>query len=133
MKQQRDTKQRQLILDCVTEHHDHPTADDIYLDVRQRDSKISRGTVYRNLNVLSEDGSILHIKVPGADRFDSRKDNHYHIKCTECGRLIDISLPYEPQLDACAGAESGFLNISHQTFFEGVCPECNKKRGNKNE
>ena len=45
MKKQRNSRQRQLIFDTVMEHCDHPTADDIYLEVRAKDEKISRGTV----------------------------------------------------------------------------------------
>ena len=56
MKQQRNSRQRQMVLDAVSTRCDHPTADQIYLDVRSKDDKISRGTVYRNLGVLSEDG-----------------------------------------------------------------------------
>ena len=47
MKQQRKSRQRQMILDAVMTRCDHPTADQIYLDVRAEDDKISRGTVYR--------------------------------------------------------------------------------------
>ena len=54
MKKQRNSKQRQLVLDAVLDRCDHPTADQIYLDVRAKDDKISRGTVYRNLGILSE-------------------------------------------------------------------------------
>ena len=57
MKIQRSTKQRQLILGAVEKRHDHPTADQIYLDVHAVDERISRGTVYRNLGILSASGS----------------------------------------------------------------------------
>ena len=56
MKQQRNTRQRQLVLDAVRARCDHPSADQIYLDVRAVDDRISRGTVYRNLKVLVEAG-----------------------------------------------------------------------------
>ena len=56
MKQQRNSRQRQLVLATVKEHTDHPTADEIYLEARMSDDKISRGTVYRNLNLLAQTG-----------------------------------------------------------------------------
>lgn len=68
MKKQRNSKQRRIILDAVTARCDHPTADQIYLDVRAIDGKISRGTVYRNLGILSENEEITNVKVPAADR-----------------------------------------------------------------
>ena len=61
MKKQRNSRQRKLILDIVASRHDHPTADQIYLDVRTQDSQISRGTVYRNLGILSENGEIANV------------------------------------------------------------------------
>ena len=76
--QYRNTRQRKIVLEAVQEHHDHPSADQIYLEIRAKDPRISRGTVYRNLNILSEEGQITHVKVPGADRYDCRKDFHYH-------------------------------------------------------
>ena len=68
--QYRNTRQRKIVLEAVQEHHDHPSADQIYLEIRAKDPRISRGTVYRNLNILSEEGQITHVKVPGADRYD---------------------------------------------------------------
>ena len=50
--QRRNTKQRALVLDAVRARCDHPTAEDIYLDVRRQDDRISRATVYRNLRLL---------------------------------------------------------------------------------
>ena len=94
MKKQRNSKQRRIILDAVTARCDHPTADQIYLDVRAIDGKISRGTVYRNLGILSENEEITNVKVPAADRYDSRCDRHYHIFCTGCGRVFDAPLSY---------------------------------------
>ena len=54
MKNLRNSKQRQIVLDAVRARCDHPSADQIYLDVRTTDAKISRGTVYRNLGILSD-------------------------------------------------------------------------------
>ena len=56
--QRRNTKQRKLVLDAVRQSYNHPTADEIYNVVREQDDKISRGTVYRNLNLLADAGEI---------------------------------------------------------------------------
>ena len=89
MKQSRMTRQKQMILDIALAHHDHPTADQIYAEVREADGRISRGTVYRNLEQLSAAGILLHVKLPGADRFDCRLDRHYHLICRSCGTVLD--------------------------------------------
>ncbi len=123
-KQQRDTRQRRMIYDNVMSRCDHPGADEIYLDVHSQDEKISKGTVYRNLGILSENGDILHVRVPGADRYDSRLDNHYHILCTECGRVIDAPIEYNKKSDLIVEEQTGFVIKRHRAFFEGICPEC---------
>ena len=130
MKIQRSTKQRQLILKAVEKRHDHPTADQIYLDVRAADERISRGTVFRNLGILSASGQISNVKVPAADRFDSRLDRHYHLFCTCCVRVFDAPVSYHGEYDAQVEAETGFQISRHRTVFEGLCPDCIKKKEN---
>lgn len=98
--QRRNTKQRKLVLDAVRQSYNHPTADEIYNAVREQDDKISRGTVYRNLNLLADAGEILSIKTPGGSRFDRTIEPHAHIICTSCSRVIDVPLPFDAQLDA---------------------------------
>ena len=127
MKKQRSTKQRKLVRDTVQSRHDHPTADQIYLDARQKDEKISRGTVYRNLNLLSESGDISHVKVPSADRYDFRLDRHYHLFCTNCGKVCDAPVPYQEARDKQIEQETGFQVSRHRTIFEGLCSDCQKR------
>ncbi|MDD5952319.1 MAG: transcriptional repressor [Oscillospiraceae bacterium] len=124
MKKQRNSKQRQLILEAVMGRHDHPTADQIYMQVREQDEKISRGTVYRNLGLLSDSGKITDVQLSTADRYDSRLDRHYHLYCVQCGRVFDAPLPYHAEDDAQVTAETGFAVRCHHVLFEGVCPEC---------
>ena len=129
MKQQRNTRQRRMVLDAVRSRRDHPSADEIYLDIREKDDRISRGTVYRNLNVLAEAGEILHVKVPSADRYDLRADRHYHMFCTGCGAVYDAPLDYCEEYDRRVGEETGFNIERHRMIFEGLCPQCRKSAG----
>lgn len=124
MVQRRNTQQRALVLDAVRSRCDHPTADDIYLDVRARDSRISRGTVYRNLRVLEQEGQIQTVRMPSGDRFDLRCDDHAHAVCRKCGALVDVNIPYQPDLDEKVAQETGFSVESHRTIFDGLCPAC---------
>lgn len=127
MKQQRKTKQRQLVLDTVRACYDHPSADQIYLDVRAIDNKISRGTVYRNLNVLAHQGEILVVKLPHKDRFDFRLDTHYHLLCAGCEAVCDVPIPYNEDLDNQAAEKTGYTIDRHRAVFEGLCPDCQKR------
>lgn len=102
-------------------HHDHPCAEQIYEDVNAIDSRISRGTVYRNLNCLSEDGVICHVRVPGADRYDSRTDRHYHMICMKCGTVIDVPMNYRNEIDLQIEEETGYRVSRHRIIVEGLC------------
>ena len=133
MKQQRNTKQRQLVSDavrarCSHPYFDHPTADRVYLDARAMDSKISRGTVYRNLSVLVKQGELLNVKAANAECYDCRLDFHYHLLCTECGALHDAPFTYQTTLDREAEETTGFSIQRHRTVFEGICPYCRHKQ-----
>ena len=127
MKQQRNTRQRQMILDAVRARCDHPTADQIYLDVRRVDSKISRGTVYRNLNVLVQQGELCQVKIPHADRFELKQERHYHLYCTRCGTVRDAPFYYQDTQDERAARQAGFTVEGHYTVFEGCCCDCSDR------
>ena len=71
MKQQRNTRQRQLVLDVVRGRRDHPTAEQIYQSVREQDAHVSRGTVYRNLNLLCDNREIYRVSCPAATALTS--------------------------------------------------------------
>lgn len=134
MKSQRSTRQRKIVLDTVKARRDHPSADQVYLYARGEDPRISRGTVYRNLNLLAEKSEIRHVKIPGVDRFDWRTEPHYHLLCTQCGKVTDISVPYRAELDRLLAEETGYEINHHNMVFEGICPDCaGKKKDNVQE
>ena len=80
------SKQRASIKDYLMHTTSHPTADTVYLHIKEEFPNISLGTVYRNLNLLADIGEALRIPTPdGGDRFDGRCEPHYHVVCTNCG------------------------------------------------
>ena len=126
--QRRNTKQRTLILDIVRAHGDHPTAEDIYRDVHEQNPKVSRGTVYRNLNLLEETGDIISIEVPGGNRFDRRCDPHAHVICCSCGAVCDAMVEHDHTLDGMDARQTGYIITRHETLFYGICPSCQEKK-----
>lgn len=125
MKPKRNTVQNAIVLESVLRRKDHPTAEDIYNDIHCSHPKISKATVYRNLNKLCECDKILKIRTPiGADRFDITTFKHYHFCCQKCGKLFDLDgLPYDSTLDSKI-TELGYKGIRHRLVFEGLCPDC---------
>lgn len=132
MMKHRNSKQRKIILDAVKARCDHPTADQIYLDVRAKNDRISRGTVYRNLGILSENCEITNVKIPSADRYDARIDRHYHIVCQKCGKVFDAPMIYHEDYDKQIERETGFLIDRHSLIFEGLCLDCQNDNEQQN-
>ena len=125
MKTNRNTVQRSLVLETVTSLHTHPTAEEIYLTIAQKHPSVSRSTVYRNLNLLAEEGAIRKVLVPeGADRYDYRVMPHYHIRCARCGRVFDVDMEYQPQVHRQIRDTHGFTVQGHDIVFQGICPQC---------
>ena len=124
MIQRRNSRQRDIILKAVKSRCDHPTADQIYMDVRREDDRISRGTVYRNLGFLTDSGDITNVWLPSADRYDLRSDRHYHLYCIRCGRVSDAPLTYHEEFDRQTEEKTGFRINRHRTVFEGLCSQC---------
>lgn len=77
-----------MVIDAVNEMHRHVTADQIYTFIKEKYPSIGRGTVYRNLGILVEEGKVRKVEVPdGSDRFDFTLENHYHVECVKCGEI----------------------------------------------
>ncbi|MEG0830049.1 MAG: transcriptional repressor [Anaerovoracaceae bacterium] len=126
--QKRNTVQKDVILKTVTKLKIHPTAEEIYAEVVCDYPRISKATVYRNLNQMAEAGIILRIQVPNsADCYDYHVDNHYHLKCTKCGRIYDVEIPYMEELDKKFTEKSGCEIDGHSIIFKGRCSKCFEK------
>lgn len=120
----RTTEQRRAIFTALQGDHSHPTAEAIYLKVKNQIPHISLGTIYRNLKVLAEQGLILEIPVAdGPARYDFRTDNHYHFICDKCGHAHDIEMPLPASLTQSL-QRSGYAVRTQQILFYGLCPNC---------
>ena len=122
---QRHTIQCSLVLEAVNRLHCHATADEVYEAIVKKHPTVSRATVYRNLNRLSETGNIRKIEIPGGpDRFDHQRPEHYHVKCAKCGRVFDVEMDYIADLVRKIKDARGFQFTGHNIIFTGICPEC---------
>lgn len=125
----RNTIQGQLVFNAVKQLANHPTAEDVYNYIVLEHPTISRGTVYRNLNSLAEDGLLLKISVPdSADRFDQTTMMHYHIKCMLCGEFIDVDLKYMHEINEKVSKITNYTILGHDIVFKGICPKCSDKK-----
>ena len=121
------TRQRRVILEELRKHNHHPSADEVYELVRKRLPRISLGTVYRNLEILSERGEIQKLEFAGnLKRFDAHPDPHYHIRCDLCDRIDDAPMSLLKDIEVRVSAETEYRIIGHRLEFFGLCPECAK-------
>lgn len=128
---ERNTVQKAVIYDALCRLANHPTADSVYEEVHRDCPTISRATVYRVLNNLAEKGTVLKVNMNnGADHFDHQTFPHYHVRCTECGRVCDADMPYIEGLEKKAGECSGYKITGYSIQFDGICPECAERKKN---
>ena len=124
------SRQRECIRHYIMETKEHPTADSIYMHVKQEFPNISLGTVYRNLNLLTDIGEAVKISTPdGGDRFDGRLEPHNHFLCTKCGLLLDLDIDMDSLEEVNRLAAENFDGVitSSTTLFYGECSDCIKK------
>ena len=125
------SRQREAIKEFMMTRKDHPTADVVYMNVRQEFPNISLGTVYRNLTLLSDMGELLRLRVgDGVDHFDATTDPHYHFICQDCGAVTDLDIPIMHSIDEEAGKDFAGHIDGHITYFYGTCGHCTKNMSN---
>jgi Fur family ferric uptake transcriptional regulator len=126
----RITNQRDVILSELRAVKTHPTADELYTQVRSRLPRVSLATVYRNLEWLNEQGLAKKIEVGGRQkRFDGDISEHYHVRCQKCGRVADIEMDVLENLEGCISESCGFTVTGHRLEFTGLCSECTQRVG----
>jgi len=122
------SRQREAIKEYLMNTKEHPTADTVYMNIRSTYPNISLGTVYRNLNLLAEQGEVLKINCQdGCDRFDGNPNLHYHFLCNTCGKVLDIEMEPIEHINVIAGAKFSGKVQGHVTFFYGQCHDCLNK------
>ena len=121
---QRNTVQRQIILDTIGGFDIHPTVDELYGEIRKRHPSISKTTIYRNLRQLAHGGQIGRVALDDADRYDKRTDSHYHFQCKRCKTIFDVDINRIDGIDGEVRVKYGFDVEGHDIVFRGVCRNC---------
>ena len=119
------TAQRLAVLRALS-NQPHSTADDIERVVRAEIGAISRQAVYDALGTLTDKGLLRRIQPAGSPaRFEDRVgDNHHHLICRTCNRMVDVdcAVGYTPCLTAAD--DSGYEIDEAEVIYWGRCPEC---------
>jgi Fur family ferric uptake transcriptional regulator len=119
------TTQRLAVLHAVSDLP-HSTADDIYAAVRTELGAISRQTVYDALAALTDRGLFRRIQPAGSSaRYETRVgDNHHHLVCRACGRMVDVDCAVGDTPCLTASDDSGYEIDEAEVVYWGRCPDC---------
>ena len=121
--ERRNTVQKDMVLKTVECLMNHPTAEEIYSVIHDEHPSVSKGTVYRNLGILVEEGKLLKIGVAdGPDHYDHTTAKHFHMCCRKCKRVVDIDTKKLDINDYLSG--SGHFIEDFDIVFKGICENC---------
>jgi Fur family peroxide stress response transcriptional regulator len=125
------TPQRQGILKLLHGNRNHPSAENLYREIRKEYPRISFATVYKTLSRLAEAGKIQQLDIdPNKKRFDPSVVPHHHFYCKKCGRVFDLAQVSSSLADFAPlklGSVVGHKVEGVQLNFKGVCKNCWRK------
>ncbi len=122
------SRQREAILSYLRSTTSHPTAENVYFKIREEFPKLSLGTVYRNLNLLAENGVILRLSCgDGVERFDAITEPHNHFICRSCGVVLDLKVECMETIDKEVEKHFSGKIEGHEVYFYGTCNQCLQK------
>ncbi len=129
----RITPQRIALLRLLAASEEHPTAAQLYEQLREQFPTTSLATVYKTLHVLKELGEVLELGFGGDEsRFDGNEPYpHPHLICARCRKITDLDVPQFEALAQQIATSSGFRIVSHRLDFFGVCPQCQQDESNQ--
>lgn len=128
----RFTPQRQQVYNVLIGTRDHPTADQVFIRVKQAMPEISMATVYNCLDALVKSGVVRQVNLDrAAARFCPNMMEHCHFHCSDCGKIFDIDLDGKPTVPE-ARLPRGFKPEQIEISMRGHCPDRDCQTHHKN-
>lgn len=124
---QRVTGERLALFDEIFSQHGHIDADELLASMKARGLKISRATVYRNLELLVESGLVRKQRLVGRGLLYEHQhagQSHDHLVCTGCGRVVEFVSPGIDAMQTEICRAHGFLPGQHTLQIIGLCNHC---------
>ncbi len=125
----RATPQRVALLKIIAASTGHPTATQMYEQIREQFPTTTLATVYKTLALLKETGQVLELEFSGAEnRYDGNKPYpHPHLICVQCKQISDPTIDALDQVAARLSRSTGYKIIGHRFDIYGICPQCQRK------
>jgi Fur family peroxide stress response transcriptional regulator len=119
------TTQRIAICRFVLNSRDHPNAQKIYAEVKKVHPTVSLATVYKTLQILTEQDLIQELDLPESKaRFDSYMDPHINIVCLQCGNIQDFSDNIAREMVERLTTKADFTRTGQRIDIYGICKTC---------
>jgi len=130
----RVTPQRVALLRLLAASDGHPSASDLYDQLRAQFPTTSLATVYKTLDLLKGLNEVLEL---GFSHDDNRYDGnnpypHPHLICVRCRKIIHPDVSMAQDLVQQVARQSGYQIVSHRLDFSGVCPDCQRREQSPN-
>ena len=127
------SKQREDLLNILKNSRSHPTAEELYEKAKEKIPSVSRGTVYRNLKDLVDEGYIIKISMAsGADRYDYIHKKHNHIICKSCGTVKDFEYNFDLEdVKQSVIKQTEVSTLLDGVIMYGICEKCKEKLKNR--
>lgn len=128
----RITPQRTAICELLSASNEHPTASNIYDELKPRFPSMSLATVYNTLEALVKLGAVNALGGAGDDsmHYDADMEPHVNLACLSCNKIVDIHSEHVTQLDSEITATSGYKLLGARVLYYGLCPECQAAQAN---
>ncbi len=125
------THQREAVASVLFSSEAHLSADDIEGELRHRQERIGKATIYRTLDLLVKSNLVVeHDFGEGFKRYEQRlspRPVYQHLICQACGRVQEFEMPEIPAVEARVARELGFKPHRHRVEIHGLCATCQEK------
>ena len=122
----RGTRQASAVATALASLPGFCSAQEIHAELRRRGETVGLTTVYRHLQVLSEQGTVDTIRDPSGEilyRQCGSTAHHHHLTCRDCGRSVEVEGRVVERWAEQVAAEAGFTSVDHTVELFGLCPE----------
>ncbi len=123
----RGTRQAAALVAALDNLPGFCSAQQIHAELRRRGEHIGLTTVYRHLQVLSDEGSVDSIRDDNGETLYRQcvtSGHHHHLTCRNCGRSVEVEGRAVEQWAERVARDAGFTEVGHTVELFGLCPDC---------
>ena len=120
------TGPRRAVADLIAEHDGHFTASELEATARRRRVDLSRATLFRSLDLLTELGVLERLDLPSGEHayVPCARSHHHHVVCSRCGRTTEVQDSGVDEAVRVIARRTGYKIDSHRLELFGLCQHC---------